>query len=102
MVIVATRFDVAPGKMNEAMEWADKVWKVLENVGGLGSKAWIIRGLMGPSNRITFAGQYASTGEFEEGLDNAFADPALQPLLTEMSNWCTGVERTIGKVIKEA
>ena len=102
MVIVTTRLDVAMGKMSVALEWADKVWKVLENAGGLGSKSWIIRGQTGQSNRITIAGQYASMGEFEEGSDKAFADPALQPLLTEMSNWCTGVERTIGKVIKEA
>ena len=69
MVIVATRFEVVPGKMKEALEWADKVWKVLEKTDGLGSKSWIIRGQTGMTNRVTFAGQYASMGEFEEGLE---------------------------------
>lgn len=102
MIIVSTRFDIMPGKYQEAQQWTEKIWKIIERVGGLGLKTWIITGRTGQVNRITLAAQFASMGDFEEVLDKLGEDAALPALRAEQSNWCTGVERSVGKVIKES
>ena len=102
MIIVATRIETTPGMVNEALKWAEKIWNILEKVGGLGSKSWILRGESAQLNRFTFAIQFASMAEYEEAMKKANAVPEYQALIPELSKWGAKIERTFSQVVKES
>ncbi len=101
MIIMTDRFDVVPGRMEDALAWAGKVRAAATKAGFVGEKNWLLRSINN-AQRFTFATQFASLAEFEEKAKNLM-DPAVQTLVKELATggWLIGTERTFARILKE-
>jgi len=102
MIIVTTRFNVAMGKTSVALDWAERIIKLVD-FGHYDSKWWLLRQVAANPNTIAIAAEYPSMAAYEESMEKAAADPAFQAMIKEMAetDWALGNERTFAQVIKK-
>jgi hypothetical protein len=100
MIIMTDRFDVVPGRMEEALVWADKTRTVSKKAGFVGERNWLLRSINN-THRFTMATQFSSLAEFEEKAKSV-ADPSVQILVRELATegWLAGTERTFARILK--
>ena len=101
MIILSDRFDVVPGKMDEALAWADKIWMASKEVGFVGGKRWMFRSISS-AQRFSFATQFASLAEYEEEIKKV-SKPAIQALVKELAigGGLVRTERGFMRTLKE-
>ena len=101
MIILTDNFNVVPGRMDEALEWAEKIRTASREAGFVGEKNWLLRSIFN-AQRFTFATQFASLAEFEEKSPN-LKGRAFDALKKEMATggWLVGTDRAISRILIE-
>ena len=102
MIEVVGRINVAPGKVQQAVEWAKKLIARSKKA-GLRGEGVILRPITGEVAFIAFVGRYASMGEFEELRAKRRADSEWAAIAKEGfdSGWYLGTRRNIYEVVDE-
>ncbi len=101
MIEVVGRINVAPGKVQQGVEWAKKLTAFSKNA-GIGGEVYIVRPLTGEVRFFAFVSRYASMAEFEELRNKRRANSGWMAILNEgvESDWYLGTKRNIYEVVE--
>ena len=101
MIIVVSRFGVAPGKRPEATKWAKRLNDYIEKKGLFGSSpVTFLQPRTGDWGEFFLMWQFSSVSEYDEAFHRLFADPGAMEIGYEQRDWYLGMRHRIFDVIE--
>jgi hypothetical protein len=101
MIDVVYRFKVAPGKVEQALEWASKNRAYLKKA-GLSGTLFLLRPITVEAGEIAFVERLASMSEYEKIRTKRRADSGYMAIAKELqgSDWYLGHANRIYEVVE--
>jgi len=102
MIDMVTSIKVVPGKVSQAIEWANRQLAYIKKAGLISISVFLLHPATGEGSAIAFVDRCSSMAEWEERLAKRQADSGWMEIVKELleADWYLGATRQIYDVLE--